>query len=191
MVNIVLFGPPGAGKGTQSKKIIAKYYLQHISTGEILRKAIAEKTPLGIKAQSHIDEGYYVPDEMAVDIIKRELEKYPQTEGFIFDGFPRTINQANQLQQILSELGAKINVMISLETDEKVIIERLVQRYHESGRPDDQRLDIIKKRIAIYNSNTKIVKDYYKKKGKCESVCGIGEIDVIFDKICSIIERYK
>ena len=146
MVNIVLFGPPGAGKGTQSKKIIAKYYLQHISTGEILRKAIAEKTPLGIKAQSHIDEGYYVPDEMAVDIIKRELEKYPQTEGFIFDGFPRTINQANQLQQILSELGAKINVMISLETDEKVIIERLVQRYHESGRPDDQRLDIIKKR---------------------------------------------
>ncbi|MDY6800480.1 MAG: adenylate kinase [Bacteroidota bacterium] len=191
MVNIVLFGPPGAGKGTQSKKIIAKYRLQHISTGDILRKAIEEKTPFGMKAQSHINEGYYVPDEMAVDIIKHELEKYPQTEGFIFDGFPRTIPQATQLENILSVLGSKVNVMISLETDEKVIVERLAQRYHESGRPDDQRLDIIKKRIAIYNSNTKIVKDYYKKKGKCESVCGIGEIDVIFDKICSIIERYK
>ncbi|MFP4023478.1 MAG: adenylate kinase [Thiohalospira sp.] len=191
MLNIVLFGPPGAGKGTQSKKIISKYGLKHISTGEILRKAIAEKTPLGIEAKKHIDKGYYVPDEMAIDIIKLELDKYPYARGFIFDGFPRTINQANQLEKILSVINAKINVMISLETDEKVIIRRLTHRYNNSGRPDDQSLDIIKKRITIYHANTSILKDYYKSKGKCELVCGIGEIDVIFDKICSIIERYK
>lgn len=191
MLNIVLFGPPGAGKGTQSKRIIAKYGLNHISTGEILRKAIAKKTPLGVEAQKHIDKGYYVPDEMAVKIIKQELRKFPQAKGFIFDGFPRTINQANELEKILSVIEAKVNVMISLETNEKAIIGRLTQRYNNSGRPDDQSLDIIKKRITIYHANTRILKDYYKSKGKCESVCGIGEIDVIFDKICSIIERYQ
>jgi len=191
MLNIVLFGPPGAGKGTQSMKIIDKYNLKHISTGEILRKAIADKTSLGIEAQKHIDKGCYVPDEMAVDIIKKELGKFEQSEGYIFDGFPRTIHQAAHLEKILSVMGAKVNVMISLETDEKAIIERLTSRYNNSARPDDKSEDIIKKRIAIYNTNTIILKDYYKSMGKCESVYGIGEIDVIFDKICSIIERYK
>ncbi|MGM0503404.1 MAG: adenylate kinase [Bacteroidota bacterium] len=191
MLNVVLFGPPGAGKGTQSKKIIAKYRLKHISTGEILRKLIKERSPLGIEAQKYIDKGYYVPDEMAVDIIQKEIKKYPQAEGFIFDGFPRTIPQANQLENILSVMRAKVNVMISLETDEKAIIERLTHRYNNSGRPDDKSIDVIKKRIAIYNTNTKILKDYYKSMGKCESVYGIGKIDVIFDKICSIMEKYK
>ncbi|MEE4196388.1 MAG: adenylate kinase [Bacteroidales bacterium] len=191
MVNIVLFGPPGVGKGTQSKRIISKYHLNHISTGEILRKAIEENTPLGREAQKHIDQGYYVPDEMAVKIIQHELAKYPQSRGFIFDGFPRTINQADRLEEMLRIIGAKINVMISLEANEQVIVRRLIHRYNQSARPDDKSLEIIQKRIAIYDTNTKIVKDYYKKKGKCESVCGIGEIDVIFDKICSIIERYK
>jgi len=191
MLNIVLFGPPGAGKGTQSMKIIDKYNLKHISTGEILRKAIADKTSLGIEAQKHIEKGYYVPDKMAIDIIRKELGKFEQSEGYIFDGFPRTIHQAAHLEKILSVMGAKVNVMISLETDEKAIIERLTSRYNNSARPDDKSEDIIKKRIAIYNTNTKILKDYYQSMGKCESVYGIGEIDVIFDKICSIIERYK
>jgi len=191
MLNIVLFGPPGAGKGTQSMKIIDKYNLKHISTGEILRKAIADKTSLGIEAQKHIEKGYYVPDKMAIDIIRKELGKFEQSEGYIFDGFPRTIHQAAQLEKILSGMGAKVNVMISLETNEKAIIERLYSRYNNSARADDKSEDIIKKRIAIYNTNTKILKDYYQSMGKCESVYGIGEIDVIFDKICSIIERYK
>ena len=191
MLNIVLFGPPGAGKGTQSMKIIDKYNLKHISTGEILRKAIADKTSLGIEAQKHIEKGYYVPDKMAIDIIRKELGKFEQSEGYIFDGFPRTIHQAAHLEKILSVMGAKVNVMISLETNEKAIIERLYSRYNNSARADDKSEDIIKKRIAIYNTNTRILKDYYQSMGKCESVYGIGEIDVIFDKICSIIERYK
>ncbi|MFO7829138.1 MAG: adenylate kinase [Bacteroidales bacterium] len=191
MINIVLFGPPGAGKGTQSRKIIEKYQLTHISTGEILRKAIAAKTPLGIEAQKHIDKGYYVPDEMAIDIVKKELKEYPHSKGFIFDGFPRTVNQANKLAEIVDAIGGKINVMISLEVDDDVLIDRLTNRFSDTKRIDDKDTGVIKKRIGIYNDRTKILKDYYKLIGKHEPVCGIGKIDVIFDKICSVIERYK
>lgn len=191
MINIVLFGPPGAGKGTQSRKIIQKYQLIHISTGEILRKEIAKQTPLGIEAQKHINKGYYVPDEMAVHIVKNEIEKYPQSNGFIFDGFPRTVHQANILSEIVKGVGGKINVMISLEVDENILIDRLTNRFNVSNRVDDKDIEVIKKRIGIYNNRTEIVKDYYISKGKHESVCGIGKIDVIFDKICSVIERYK
>jgi len=191
MLNIVLFGPPGAGKGTQSQKIIDKYNLIHISTGEVLRKAIEAQTPLGIEAQKFIDDGNYVTDEMALEIIKEELNNHKNSNGFIFDGFPRTTFQAEQFSAILSKHDGDVNVMISLEVEENVLVKRLINRAKESGRPDDRKEEIIRKRIEIYNQRTASVEDYYKSFGKFESVNGIGEIDVIFDKICATIEKYK
>lgn len=190
MLNIVLFGPPGAGKGTQSEKIIDKYKLNHISTGDILRKAISEKTPLGVLAASYIDDGNYVPDDVAIDIIKEELDKYKNPNGFIFDGFPRTRFQAEKFSGILAKYGGDVNLMISLEVEEKELIERLKNRSKESGRPDDRAEDIIKKRIEIYNTRTAVVADYYKSLGKHESIEGNGEIDIIFEDICNAIEKY-
>jgi len=191
MLNIVLFGPPGAGKGTQSQKIIDKYNLVHISTGDILRREIKAKTPLGIEAQKLIDDGNYVTDEMAIEIIQNELDNYKDSEGFIFDGFPRTTFQAELFPSILSKYNGDVNVMISLEVDESKLVDRLISRAKELGRPDDRKEEIIQKRIQIYNVRTKQVKDHYKSLGKYESVDGFGEIDVIFDKICSVIEKYK
>lgn len=190
MLNIVLFGPPGAGKGTQSQKIIDKYDLVHISTGDILRKAISEQTPMGIEAQKYINDGNYVTDEMAIEIIKEELDKHKNTNGFIFDGFPRTRFQAEKFSGILSKYGGDVNVMISLDVNKKVLEERLINRSKESGRPDDRKEEIIKKRIGIYNKRTALVADYYKSLGKYQSINGNGEIDVIFDNICEVIEKY-
>ena len=190
MLNIVLFGPPGAGKGTQSQKIIDKYNLIHISTGEILRKAISEQTPMGIEAQKYIDDGNYVTDEMAIEIIKEELDRHKNTNGFIFDGFPRTTFQAERFSGILSKYGGDVNLMISLDVDEKVLEERLINRSKESGRPDDRKEEIIQKRFGIYNKRTALIADYYKSLGKYQSINGNGKIDVIFDNICEAIEKY-
>lgn len=189
MLNIILFGPPGAGKGTQSKKIADKYNLIHISTGDALRKAINKQTPLGIEAQKLIDDGNYVTDEMAIQLIKEELNNHEVQNGFIFDGFPRTIFQAEQFPKILSKYGGKVNLMISMFVDEGVLIKRLLNRAEEGGRPDDREVDIIQKRIGIYNKTTACLKDHYKSLGKYESIDGNGKIDVIFDKICTVIER--
>lgn len=191
MLNIVLFGPPGAGKGTQSQKIINKFNLVHISTGDILRKAISEKTPMGIEAQKLIDDGNYVTDEMAIAIIKEELDRHKNTNGFIFDGFPRTKYQAETFPKLLSKYGGDVNVMISLEVEEKNLINRLINRAKDSGRPDDRKEEIIQKRIGIYNERTALVSDYYKTLGKHQSINGDGEIDVIFEEICETIERFK
>ncbi len=191
MLNIVLFGPPGAGKGTQSQKIIDKYNLVHISTGDILRREIKAQSYLGIEAQKLIDDGNYVTDEMAIKIIQNELDRYKNSNGFIFDGFPRTTFQAELFPSILSKYNGDVNVMISLEVEESELVERLVARAKESGRPDDRKEDIIKKRIGIYNDRTKQIIDFYKSLGKYESVDGFGEIDVIFDKICTVIEKHK
>ena len=191
MLNIILFGPPGAGKGTQSKKITEKYNLVHISTGDALRNAIAKKTSLGIEAQKLIDDGNYVTDEMAIGIIKEELGNHKGANGFVFDGFPRTTFQAEQFPEILSIFGGNVNVMISMFVEEGKLLERLINRAMESGRPDDREEEIIYKRIEIYNETTACVKDYYKSLGKYESIDGNGEIDVIFDKICNVIDKYN
>ena len=191
MLNIILFGPPGAGKGTQSQKIIDKYNLMHISTGDALRREIEEKTSLGIEAKKLIDDGNYVTDEMAFKLIQTELEESKNSEGFIFDGFPRTTLQAEKFPVFLSKYGGDVNVMISLEVEENRLIHRLIKRSEQLGRPDDREEEIIQKRIGIYNQRTACVKDFYKSLGKYEAVDGNGEIDVIFDKICTIIEKYK
>lgn len=191
MLNIVLFGPPGAGKGTQSKKIIEKFNLTHISTGDVLRKNIEKGTLLGIEAKKLIDDGNYVTDEMAIDIIHNELSSHNNPNGFIFDGFPRTIFQARQFSNILFKHGGDVSLMISIEVDETQLIERLVNRSKESGRPDDRQEDIIKKRIEIYHSRTSCIKEFYKSQGKFESINGNGEIDAIFNRMCEVIDKYK
>ncbi|MDA3953927.1 MAG: adenylate kinase [Bacteroidales bacterium] len=191
MLNIILFGPPGSGKGTQSKKITEKYNLVHISTGDALRNAIIKKTSLGIEAQKLIDDGNYVTDEMAIEIIKEELDNHECANGFVFDGFPRTTFQAEQFPEILFKFGTNVNLMISIVVDENILIERLLNRAKECDRPDDREEEIIYKRLEIYNETTACVKDYYKSLGKYESIEGNGEIDGIFDKICTVIEKYN
>jgi len=191
MLNVILFGPPGAGKGTQSKKIIERYNLIHISTGDVLRKEIELGSELGIEAKRLIDDGNYVTDEMAVEIIKAELNRNKSCNGFIFDGFPRTRFQAEKFPELLHDFGGDVNVMISLDVEENVLINRLINRAKESGRPDDRKKEIIQKRIGIYEDRTAVVSDYYKKINKYQSVNGDGKIDVIFERICETIERFK
>lgn len=191
MLNIILFGPPGAGKGTQSKKITKKFDLVHISTGEILRNEIRKQTPLGIEAQKLIDHGNYVTDEMASEIIQKEIKQNSHVNGFIFDGFPRTISQAQKFSETVGMNGEDNHVLISIEMDETILIERLQNRAKDSGRADDKQKEIIQKRIQIYHQKTSCIKDFFKSQGKYESVNGNGEIDVIFDKICKVIEKYN
>lgn len=190
MLSIILFGPPGSGKGTQSKKISNKFDLVHISTGEILRNEIVKQSPIGIEAQKLINDGNYVTDDMALEIICGELNKNINAKGFVFDGFPRTIYQAEKFSQILPNNENNLDLMISIEVDHAEIIERLTQRAKESGRPDDRQKEIIQKRMEIYNQRTAKLADYYKSLGKFESINGNGEIDVIFDEICRAIDKY-
>jgi adenylate kinase len=190
MLHVILFGPPGAGKGTQSQKLTQKYGWVHLSTGEILRKEIEKKTPLGIEAQRLIDDGNYVTDEMAFEIIRSEIDRNKDAKGFVFDGFPRTTYQAEKFPEIVQLNGKHKHVLISIEVNEDILIERLVNRAKKSGRPDDRQKDIIQKRIQIYHQKTSCVKEYYKSQGKLETVNGNGEIDSIFDKICEVIEKY-
>lgn len=188
MLNIVLFGPPGSGKGTQSAKLIEKYQLVHLSTGDILRGEIAAKTPLGIEAGKKIDKGELVSDEVVISMIGNKLDANTSSKGFIFDGFPRTTAQAVALDKLLAERNAAISVMLSLEVEKQELICRLLNRGKDSGRADDQDLSVIEKRIAIYDCETAIVTDYYKAQGKFKAICGMGSIDEIFNKLCEAIE---
>ena len=189
MLNIILFGPPGAGKGTQSQKLIDKYNLIHVSTGEILRKNIENKTPLGIEASKYIDHGNYVSDDIAIQIIKDELAKNMPCNGFIFDGFPRTVPQADLFKKILKDYHSEVSVLISLEVDEETLIKRLLIRSEKSKRPDDTCEEIIRKRLTIYEKNTLVIKEYYKKLNKYQSINGLGDIDKIFCDICNVIDN--
>lgn len=188
MLNIVLFGPPGAGKGTQSEKLIAKYNLVHLSTGDIFRANIKGETALGTLAKSYMDQGQLVPDSVTISMLEAEVNKNPNAKGFIFDGFPRTKAQAQALDTLLSSKGTGITLMLALEVEEEELRKRLLLRGQNSGRPDDQNPEVIQKRIDVYNNETAPVKDFYTAQGKYKGVYGIGEIEQIFNALCAVID---
>lgn len=188
MLNIVLFGPPGSGKGTQSAKLVEKYGLLQLSTGDLLRAEIAEGTALGLKAKSLMDAGQLVPDEVVIGMISSKLENNPTAKGFIFDGFPRTVAQAEALDSLLAERNTKIAKMLALEVANAELIVRLLLRGKDSGRADDQNEDVVKDRIEVYNSKTLPVANYYKGQGKFVSINGVGEVDEIFKALCAQID---
>lgn len=189
MLNIVLFGPPGAGKGTQAKKLIDTYNLVHLSTGDLLRSEISNGTALGKQAKSIMDRGDLVSDEIVIGMIENKLNENPGANGFIFDGFPRTTAQAKALDELLEKKNTGIRMMIALEVDNVELTRRLLVRGHESGRADDQNEDIIKNRIAEYNNKTAPLKNYYSNQGKFHSVYGIGTIEQIFELLCATIDN--
>ena len=188
MLNIVLFGPPGAGKGTQSEKLIDAYQLVHLSTGDILRNEIANGTPMGLEAKKLMDQGVLVPDQVVVKMIEDRIDANRNAKGFIFDGFPRTTAQAEALDEMLGHKKESITMMLALEVDDAELLKRLLNRGKDSGRPDDQNEEVISRRIREYNSKTAPLKEYYSKQGKFRSVDGIGSIDEIFSRLCSEID---
>ena len=188
MLNLVLFGPPGAGKGTQSQKLIEKYNLVHLSTGDILRNEISNGTELGLEAKKLMDQGVLVPDEVVIGMISNKLDANKGAKGFIFDGFPRTVAQAEALDRLLESKGSLISGMVALEVEREELQKRLLLRGKDSGRPDDQNPEIIMKRIEEYNSKTAPVANYYKDQGKYSSINGIGSIEEIFQKITEKVD---
>ena len=191
MLNLVLFGPPGAGKGTQSQKLIDKYNFVHLSTGDLLRAEIAAGSALGMKAKSLMDQGILVPDEVVIGMIENKITENPKAFGFIFDGFPRTVPQAAALDILLNSRHIPIKSMIALEVEDEELKKRILERGKTSGRVDDQNEELIAKRVSEYNSKTKPVADFYKAQNKFKSVDGIGEIDAIFAEICSVIDSVE
>ena len=179
MTNVVIFGAPGSGKGTQSENIIAKYGFKHFSTGDILRKQIADQTELGKVAKQFIDEGKLVTDELIINMLDAELESAKGANGVIFDGFPRTYAQAEALKVMLNKRGTDVSVMLNIQVNEEELIKRLLERGKTSGRSDDN-LETITKRIKTYNEQTTPVIDFYKKEGTCVDIQGVGSIDDIF-----------
>ena len=180
MFNLILFGPPGSGKGTQSERLISKYGLKHLSTGDLLRSEIAGQTPLGLAAKSYMDKGQLVPDEVVIEMISSALDNNPQAHGFLFDGFPRTTAQAEALDKLLNQKGTSIVVVLALQVSERELIKRLLNRGLTSGRADDVNEEIIHNRIAEYEKKTAAVADYYKKYDKVVYVEGEGDVDEIF-----------
>jgi adenylate kinase len=190
MLNLVLFGPPGAGKGTQSEKLIKKYNLVHLSTGDILRGEIFRGTTLGMEAKKLMDDGVLVPDEVVIGMISNKLDLNKDADGFIFDGFPRTVAQAEALDELLKSKSSVISGMVALIVDNTELEKRLLNRGKDSGRPDDANPEIIRKRIIEYNSKTAPVANYYKDHNKFTSINGIGTVDEIFGSICKVVDNF-
>ncbi len=187
MFNFILFGPPGSGKGTQSVKIAEKYSLAHISTGDIFRKNICEKTELGLKVQGLIEKGELVPDELLIEILEDAIDSFNGKSGYVFDGFPRTTQQAKDLDVIMNKRSDSVSMVLALDVNDDEIITRLLKRAEVQGRKDDTR-DVIENRINVYNSQTQPLIDFYTEKKKLVSVNGIGSIDEIFNEVCKIID---
>ncbi len=187
MLNIVIFGAPGSGKGTQSEKIVEKYQLNHISTGDVLRAEIKNGTELGRTAKGYIDQGQLIPDELMVSILASVFDSFKDSKGVIFDGFPRTIPQAEALKEMLKERGQEVSVMLDLDVPEDELMTRLIKRGQLSGRADDNE-ETIKKRLVVYHNQTSPLKEYYKQEGSYRHIDGLGELDRIFGDICKAIE---
>jgi len=189
MTNLVLFGPPGAGKGTQASILKDKYELIHISTGDVFRSNIKNKTELGLSAKSYMDKGQLVPDEVTIKMLNAEVEKNEGANGFIFDGFPRTEAQAEALSTCLESKGTEVDAMIALEVEDEVLVERLLERGKTSGRPDDADEEVIRNRIKVYYNETAILKKFYKKQGKYYGVDGVGNIEEITERLSNVIDE--
>lgn len=189
MKNLILFGPPGSGKGTQAAKLIEKYHLVHISTGDLFRYEMGNNTPLGLQAKAFMAEGKLVPDEVTIGMLRNKVEAHPEAKGFIFDGFPRTIPQAEALDALLTEMNTAIAGLIALEVDDEEIVQRILNRGITSGRPDDNDESVVRKRIQVYKNETTPVFEYYAQQDKSHSIPGVGEIEVIFDRLCSAIDQ--
>ena len=188
MLNLVLFGPPGAGKGTQAARLVEKYDLVHLSTGDIFRSNIKEETDLGQLAKSYIDKGALVPDEVTIGMLEAEVNSNSNAKGFIFDGFPRTSAQAEALDAFLSSKDTEVSSMLALEVDENELITRLLERGKSSGRADDQDAGIIKNRIQVYENETAVLKTYYANQNKFFGIEGVGSIESITIGLCKAID---
>jgi adenylate kinase len=188
MFNLILFGPPGSGKGTQSEKLIEKYGLIHLSTGNLLREEIANETRLGLEAKSFMDKGQLVPDAVVIGMIGSALDANPQAKGFLFDGFPRTVAQAEALDNLLAGKASEIAIVLALEVDIEELVKRLLHRGKSSGRSDDTNEDIIRARLVEYENKTAPVAGYYEPFGKVVHVKGVGSIDDIFNSLSEKIE---
>ncbi len=189
MFNIILFGPPGSGKGTQSEQLIAKYQLKHLSTGDLLRSEIATKTPLGLEAKNFMDKGQLVPDEVVIGMISSALDANPQVKGFLFDGFPRTEAQSEALDKLLQLKKTEIGVVLALQVSEEELVKRLLNRGLTSGRSDDTNEEVIRARITEYEKKTTVVADYYAKFDKVVAIKGEGTVTEIFDALCNEIDK--
>ncbi len=189
MFNLILFGPPGSGKGTQSEKLITRYGLKHLSTGDLLRNEIAGQTSLGLAAKSYMDKGQLVPDEVVIGMISSALKNNPQAKGFLFDGFPRTKAQSEALDALLSTYGTGIAVVLALNVSEEELVKRLLNRGLTSGRSDDSKEDVIRARIVEYHDKTSVVADHYAQFGKVVMIKGEGSVDEIFSLLCAEINK--
>jgi adenylate kinase len=188
MFNLILFGPPGSGKGTQSERLISKYGLKHLSTGDLLRSEISGQTPLGLAAKSYMDKGQLVPDEVVIEMISSALDNNPQAHGFLFDGFPRTTAQAEALDKLLTQKGTSIAIVLALQVSQQELVKRLLNRGLTSGRSDDVNEEIIAARIAEYEKKTAAVADHYRKYDKVVYIHGEGDVDEIFESLSKEID---
>jgi adenylate kinase len=189
MFNLILFGPPGSGKGTQSEKLVEKYGLIHLSTGNLLREEIANKTPLGLEAKNFMDKGQLVPDEVVIGMIDSSLEHHKDAKGFLFDGFPRTVAQAEALDKLLELKKTSINAVLALEVSENELVSRLINRGKTSGRSDDTNEDVIRKRFHVYTNETSPVAEHYKHDRKFFPIKGEGTVDDIFTSLAAHIDK--
>ena len=191
MLNIILFGAPGCGKGTQAARIKEKYNINHISTGEVIRGEIARGTELGKSMQSYIESGRLAPDSIVIGMIRNYLKEHRDAAGNIFDGFPRTTAQAEEFDRILAEDGESVNVMVYMDVPEEELVKRILLRGKDSGRADDASEDVIRNRISVYRDQTAVVSDHYDKHGMYAAIDGVGSMDEVFDRICEVIDANR
>ena len=191
MITLILFGPPGSGKGTQAARLVEKYGLLHISTGDLFRYEIGNNTPLGLEAKSYMDKGQLVPDSVTIGMLRNKVEANPGVSGYIFDGFPRTLPQSEALDALLQSLGTQVSGLVMLEVPDDEITKRIMIRGQSSGRADDMNEEIIRKRIDVYNKETAQVFDYYQNQGKSYKVYGVGSVEAIFTRLCATIDSFN